>query len=130
MATLLRLHPKDPAVVCANVSRKNFSIVRKPMLAHEQMLEVSPDLDFRNRFGLYHIWSYRCEHDMHTGWSSVSDTGLASLNHQGVHSAHGNLEGDIAEFKDWRKHIIDYLCDPSQKVDGKFRLHFQVYFGG
>jgi hypothetical protein len=38
---------------------------------------------------------------MHTGLSGGSDTGLASLNHQGVHSAHGNLEDDIAKFKDW-----------------------------
>jgi hypothetical protein len=59
--------------------------------------------------------------------TGVSDTGLTGLNLQGDNSIPSNLEDNKAELQDWRKPIIDYLCDPCQKVDRKvqrFTLKF------
>jgi hypothetical protein len=59
--------------------------------------------------------------------TGVSDTGLTGLNLQGDNSIPSNLEDNKTELQDWRKPIIDYLCDPCQKVDRKvqcFTLKF------
>ena len=37
------------------------------------------------------------------------------------------MEKDKAELQDWRKPIVDYLCDPGQKIDRKV-LRFSFKF--
>jgi transposase InsO family protein len=59
--------------------------------------------------------------------TQTSLTGLADLNSPVLeNSASSNLEHDKADAIDWRRPIIDYLQDPSHKVDRKVqRLSFK-----
>jgi ribonuclease HI len=110
-----------------NVSSKNFSITKKPMCAHVQNLE-----------SLSVLGAETGQTGSLVGLTGVpgAQTGLivtpASLTDPVVPNssdlvprvenlASDDLEHDKVNVVDWRKPIIDYLQDPSQKVDRKVR---------
>jgi hypothetical protein len=95
-----------------NVSNKNFSITKKPMCVHVQNLFLSvlgvdtgltgvPDVQTDTPTGL-------------TGPAVPDNLVLED-------SASNNLEHDRVDVVNWRKSIIEYLQDPSHKVDRKIR---------
>jgi hypothetical protein len=103
-----------------NVSNKNFSIIRKSVCMHVQNISLSV-------LGTQVILI-----DSTIGLTSVPDTqtGLTGPIDPNSHVldnlAFSNLEYGKVDAIDWRRPIIDYLQDPSHKVDRKVqRLAFK-----
>jgi hypothetical protein len=98
-----------------NVSNKNFSITKKPMCMHVQNMFLSV---LGAKIGLT---------DSTVSLTSVPDvqiglTGPAVPDNPVLEDlASNNLEHDKADIIDWKRPIIDYLHDPSHKVDRKIR---------
>jgi hypothetical protein len=117
-----------------NVSNKNFSITKKLMHVHVQNLFLSVlgvDTGLTGEtVGLTNI------PDVQTGLTDTptSLTGLTVHDNPVLEdSTSNNLEHDRADVVDWRKPIIEYLQDPSHKVDRKIRwfaFKFTLVEGG
>jgi hypothetical protein len=110
-----------------NVSSKNFSITKKLMCAHVQYLEslsiLGVEIDqIGSSVGLSGTPGAQ------TGLTNAP-TGLigptvldSSVSTPRVeNSASDGLEHDKADIVNWRRPIINYLQDPSQRVDKKVR---------
>jgi ribonuclease HI len=98
-----------------NVSNKNFNITRKAMCMHVQNL--SPSV-LGAETGLTDV------PDIQTSLTNtpIDLTGPTNPNNPVLeNSASSNLEQDKAYAIDWWRPIIDYLWDPSHKVDRKVR---------
>jgi hypothetical protein len=106
-----------------NVSNKNFSITNKPMCMHVQN---------RGSLSVLGTETGLTGNPISRTSTSKAQTGLidppAGLtglaipdNHVLENSASNGLEQDKANVIDWRKPIIDYLQDPSHKVDRKIQ---------
>jgi hypothetical protein len=104
-----------------NVSNKNFSITKTPMCVRVQNLESLSVLGVET--GL--ISSPNSLTGMPKAQigptnSSTSLIGLTVPDNPVLENlACNGIEHDKADVIDWRRHIIDYLKDPSHKVDRK-----------
>jgi ribonuclease HI len=109
-----------------NVSNKNFSITKKLMCVHVQILFLSvlgADTGLTGGVSLTGVTDIQTDLT-DTSTSLISPT--VPDNPVLEDSASNNLEHDRANVVDWRKHIIKYLQDPSHKVDRKiWRLAFK-----
>jgi ribonuclease HI len=92
-----------------NVSSKNFSITKKLMCARVQNLESLSVLNVETSLT-----------DSSTGLTGSSGT-LTGLTGPVIPNNSDNSKQDKADVVDCRKPIIDYLQDPSWKVDRKVR---------
>jgi hypothetical protein len=97
-----------------NVSNKNFSITKKLMCVHVQNMFLSV---LGTDTGLTGV------PDIQTGLTNTPTSLIGHANPDNPilkNSTSNNLEHDRADAVDWRKPIIEYLQDPSHKVDRKF----------
>jgi hypothetical protein len=105
-----------------NVSNKNFSVTKKLMCMHVQNMFLSvlgaETGMTSSTVGLTSV------PDVQTGLTDTPTgmTGPAVPDNPILEdSTSNNLEHDKADVVDWRRPIIDYLQDPSHKVDRKVR---------
>jgi hypothetical protein len=105
-----------------NVSNRNFSITRKPICMHVQnqslsILGAETNLT-GSPIGLTGVPGAQI--GLTNTPTDLTDPAVPD-NPVLENLASSNLEHDKADVIDWRKPIIDYLQDPSHKVDRKIR---------
>jgi ribonuclease HI len=106
-----------------NVSNKNFSITKKPMCAYVQNMESLSILGTETGLigssdGLTDVPGAQIGlMNPPTGLTSPSVPDSPILENL----APDGLKHDKADIVDWRRPIIDYLQDPSHKIDRKFQ---------
>jgi hypothetical protein len=108
-----------------NVSSKNFNITKKQMCAQLQNLESLSILSAET--GL--TGSSTGLTDLSRAHTDLTDSPISLIGHAVsdssdvipwvANSAPDDLKCDKVDVVDWRKHSIDYLHNPSQKVDRK-----------
>jgi hypothetical protein len=105
-----------------NVSNKNFSVTKKLMCVHAHNLFLSVlGADTGLTGGTIGLTSVL---DVQTGLTDTpTDLTRPAVPDNPVleDSTSNNLEHDRVDVVDWRKPIIEYLQDPSHKVDRKIR---------
>jgi hypothetical protein len=97
-----------------NVSNKNFSITKKLMCVHVQNMFLSVLGTDTGLTGVPDIQTDLTNTPTSLIGPAVPDNPILK------DLTSNNLEHDRADVVDWRKPIIEYLQDPSHKVDRKF----------